>query len=342
MSKREMLAKVLVRSGLVSLLGKAHSLRHKDVKVLAYHRVLPRSEEANFAYDLELVSAWEEEFDWQMAYVARHHEVITCVELARFSETGKWPSRPCALITFDDGYLDNHDVAMPILQRHGIPAVIFVSTGYMGSEETFWYDLMTYAVLRSPATQLTRLDGQRVALGADEQARRAQLPGLLRHLKDISNTDRLATQARWHAELGVKAPSPAEAGLHRPMNWQQVRAMSGAGIEIGSHTVSHPVLSRVRDPEALRREIFGSKAAIEACTGKPVYALAYPTGGRQAYSEQAMACVREAGYRFAFTYESGINVPGAWDRCLLRRSAVERYVSRETFKAALAMPGIFP
>jgi peptidoglycan/xylan/chitin deacetylase (PgdA/CDA1 family) len=338
MSKREMLASVLVRSGLVGLVGKAHSLRYKDVKVLAYHRVLPRREEANFAYDLELVSAWEDEFDWQMAYLARHHEVITCVELARFVDTGKWPSRPCVLVTFDDGYLDNHDVAFPILQRHGIPAVIFVSTGYMGREETFWYDLLTHAVLRSSATHLTVQDGQRIELGASEQARRAVLPRLLRRLKDVSNAERLATQARWHAELGVPTPAAAEAGLHRPMNWQQVKAMSDAGIEIGSHTVSHPVLSRLQDPAELRREIVDSKAAIEAHTGKPVYSLAYPTGGRQAYSDQVMACIRDAGYRFAFTYEAAVNVPGAWDPYQLGRSAVERYVSRDMFRLALAAP----
>lgn len=342
MSKRELLASVLVRSGLVGAVGKAHSLLYKDLKVLAYHRVLPRSEEPNFAYDLELVSAWEDEFDWQMGQVARHHEVITCAELARFVDTGKWPSRPCAMITFDDGYLDNHDVAFPILQRHGIPAVIFVSTGYMEREETFWYDLLTHAVLRTAAPHVSTLDGQRIALGADEQARRAVLPGLLRHLKSVSNADRLATQTRWHAELGVPVPGRAEAGLHRPMTWRHVKALADAGIEIGSHTVSHPVLSRIQDPQELQREIADSKAAIEARTGKPVYSLAYPTGGPQAYSEQVVECVRQAGYRFAFRYESAVNVPGAWDPHKLGRSAVERYVTRESFRAALAMPGIFP
>jgi len=338
--KRELLAQLVVRSGLVGAVGKVHSLRHRDVKVLAYHRVLPRADEGSFPYDLELVSAWQDEFDWQMGYVAQRYEVITCRELARFEDTGKWPDKPCALVTFDDGYLDNHDVALPILRKHGIPAVIFVATGYMGASETFWYDKLAFDVLHARKSSLAlSTGGQEIALGEGQAARRQATIQLQRHLKKVSNPERLETLARWHEALDVAIPPTG--GLHRPMDWSHVRALSDAGIEIGSHTVSHPVLSRIVDVAELERELFDSKAAIEACTGQPVLSIAYPTGGRHAYNDTVVDCVKRGGYRFAFTYEGGVNKPTGWDPYRLARSAVERYVTRERFQAALANPGLF-
>lgn len=339
--KRELLAQLVVRSGAVRAVAKVHSLQHRDVKVLAYHRILPKVNEADFPYDLELVSAWQDEFDWQMGYLARHHEVITCRELARFIDTGEWPDKPCALVTFDDGYLDNHDVALPVLRRHGVPAVMYVSTGYMGASETFWYDRLAFDVLHARRASLTlSAGGKTVDLGEGHEARRAATIQLQRYLKTISNPERVQTLARWHEALDVSIEPPAGT-LDRPMDWHHVRALSDAGIEIGSHTVSHPVLSRVTDEAELAHELFASKAAIEACTGQPVLSIAYPTGGHSSYTDNVVDCVKRAGYRFAFTYEPGVNRPQDWDPYRLRRSAVERYVTRERFQAALAAPGLF-
>ena len=341
MAKKELMAQALVKTGLVRGLAGLHHMVRKDVKILAYHRVLPHQPEAGFPYDLELVSAWQEEFDWQMAYLARHYHVITCRELAGFMDEGRWPDKPCAMVTFDDGYLDNHDVALPILQRHGLPAVIFVTTGYMGGQATFWYDQLVHEVLHSKATHIHMQPGkQPMALGRTESQRRELGTHLLRHLKRVSNEERLATLARWHVELGVSG-TPDPASLHRPMDWHHVKALSDAGIEIGSHTVTHPVLSRIQDVEHLAHELVESKAAIERHLGKPVLSVAYPTGGSAAYTQQVMQCAERTGYRFAFTYEPGVNKPDDWHPYRLRRSAVERYSTRERFQAALAAPGFF-
>lgn len=341
MGKKEFLAQMAVRTGAHRLIDKAHSLRYRDVKVLAYHRILPRTDEQAFPFDMELVSAWSDEFDWQIKYLAKHYEVVTCRELASYLDSGHWPDRPCALVTFDDGYLDNHDVALPILQHHRVPAVFYVATGYMGSSETFWYDRLAFDILQSPARVLTLQAGAKtIAIPADRAGKRQAMGKALAHLKLIPNEERLHTLLAWREALGVEAVPP-QGGLHRPMDWPQVKAMSEAGMEIGSHTVSHPVLSRLRDAAELERELVESKAAIESCTGQPVLSLAYPTGGRHSYSEQVVDCIKRAGYRFAFTYEPSVNQPMQWDPYRLGRSAVERYVSRARFQAALAAPGFF-
>ena len=339
--KRELVARVMVHTGAMSLVGKLYNGLYKDVKILAYHRVLPKLDEATFPYDIELVSAWRDEFDWQMQYLARHFEVITCRELAQFVDSGKWPTRPCVLVTFDDGYLDNYEVALPVLQQHGLPAVMYVSTGYMGSDDVFWYDRLAFDVLHAQASSLELAPGGRVIqIPSGLEGRRMALMELLRYLKTISNPVRIETLVHWREALRVSA-QPDASGLHRPMNWDQVKALSDAGIEIGSHTVTHPVLSRVSDQAELELELMASKAAIEACTGKPVMSIAYPTGGHSSYTDRVVDCVKRAGYRFAFTYESGVNQPLSWDPYRLRRSAIERYVSRERFQALLAAPGLF-
>lgn len=338
--KRELLAKLLVRSHLVHGLAGVHHGLNQDLKVLAYHRVLPRVPEAGFPYDLELVSAWSDEFDWQMQYLAEHYHVITCRELAGYMDSGVWPDKPCAMVTFDDGYLDNHDIALPILKRHGLPATIFVATGYMGSDQTFWYDRLVFEVLRTQATQLAlKPGGDVVALGGTEGARRAASARLLTYLKKVPDAERLATLARWRDEMGV-ADVVSSSGLHRPMDWSHVKVLSDAGIEIGSHTVTHPVLSRISDADQLRWELKASKEAIEAHTGQPVLSLAYPTGG-QSFNDQVIALAKEAGYRFAFTYNGGVNKRDLGCLHSLKRAAIERYTTRERFQAALAAPGFF-
>ncbi|MES2098573.1 MAG: polysaccharide deacetylase family protein [Pseudomonadota bacterium] len=307
---------------------------------MAYHRVLPRVDEDSFSYDVELVSAWEDEFDWQVGYLARHHQVITCRDLAELIDAGRPVPREALIITFDDGYRDNHDVVLPILRRHGVPAVVYVTTGYVGSETTYWYDQLVYQMIHSATSHLSLTEGaEPLALGEGVADRRKVAVRALSHLKTLPDPQRHATLARWGRSLGVQPP--ASTGMHGSMSWAQIRAMSDAGVEIGSHSVTHPVLAKIADDAALERELVDSKHAIEQHTGRSVVSLAYPVGGPGAYSERVIGAVRRAGYRFAFTYEGGINIPSQWDDFRLRRMAVERYVSRARFQAMLAVPGLF-
>ena len=336
---RDHAAAWLVRTGLVRLAATIDSRLHHDLRVLAYHRVLPRTREADFGFDLELVSAWEEEFEWQVRHVARHHEVLTCRDLAALADAGRPLPRRALLITFDDGYRDNHDVALPILRRHAVPALVFVATGYMDRGGTFWYDQLVHDVLHSTARRVA-CAGSTVALGVEPASRRAGANELLTRLKRMPDEQRLADLAALRAQLHAPAPDTAST-LDRPMTWQEVRQLSDAGIEIGSHGVSHAVLANIADARALRRELVDSKAAIDRHTGQPTLSLAYPVGGRRAYDERVVAAAREAGYRYAFAYHAGPNPMGRLDPMRIRRLAVERYVTRERFAAMLAMPALF-
>lgn len=340
--RRDIAANLLVSFRLLSVVSAIGSARSPvDIKVLAYHRVVPKVDEATFFYDLELISAWQEEFDWQVALLARDYNVITCRDLAALLDQGRPVPKRTVIVTFDDGYRDNHSVALPILRTHKVPAVIFVATGMMDSEETFWYDRLLHDVVCTSASTVTlECTGEVIALGADIAARREAARTILKRLKTLPNQQRLDFLARVRDELAVPAPK-VKPEFDGPMSWAQVRDLSNAGIEIGSHSVTHPVLSRLNDPEQLKRELTESKSAIEAQTGAPVISLAYPVGGRTAYDETVITAAREAGYRFAFAYHAGPNRVGAFDPYRMRRLSVERYVSRNRFSAMLAAPSLF-
>ena len=339
--KRDMAAHLIVRSGLARPLAAAYEASCHRLRVLAYHRVLPREVEHGFSYDIELVSAWQDEFDWQVRYLAKHHEVITCHDLAALIDAGRPIPRNAVMITFDDGYRDNHDVALPILKSHGVPAVVFVATGYMGSRETYWYDRLVHQMLTVEQAALPMPGGApALVVGGGEGQRRRAAHAALKHLKVLPDAQRRETLERWRIAMGA-AEHDEFGGVDGPMDWAEVRRLSDAGIEIGSHSVTHPVLAQIGDDAQLERELVDSKAEIEARIGRPVVSLAYPVGGPGAYSERVVDVARRAGYRFGFTYESGVVDPQRMDAFRLRRLPVERYISRDRFRAMLAMPPLF-
>lgn len=339
--KRDVLASVAARSGLLGIVRAGRRLYLRDVRILAYHRILPKLEEATYPFDPDLVSAWTEDFDWQMKYVAERFDVLTCRDVVESIDNGKRLPRRPLVVTFDDGFVDNHAYAYPILRRHKVPAVIFLATGYIGSEETFWFDWLAYALMRTdtmhvPASEI----GVVLDLSGGIAQRRLAIKSVLRHIKQVQNDERHAILRKLQEILNVRV-LPSDRKMSAALNWEQVQAMAGDGIEFGSHTVTHPVLSRVSDAGSLDHELSESRMEIERRTGQPVVALAYPVGGQSAINDRVIDAVARAGYRMALTYESGLNVPGRWDRFRLKRLPVERYLSRDMFRALIEMPEVF-
>lgn len=338
--KKDALARLMASSGLVGVISAAHdSVRH-DLRVLAYHRVLPRLDQDNFDYDVELVSAWEEEFDWQMGHLARHYRVITPRELVRILDAGKPVPRNAAMVTFDDGYRDNHAIALPILRRHGLAATMFVTTGYLDTPDLYWFDELAYCIKTTPEARLQLGPDAALDLAGGRAQRQLACEQALRYLKVMNNELRQATVKRWIQALRVGLPKQRDA-MHGSMSWAQVKNLADNGMEIGSHSVTHPVLPSVPDDAQLRRELFDSKQDIEARTGQPVVSIAYPVGGPRSYDERVIRMVRDCGYRLAFTYTAGENHPASWNPFRLCRMAVERYTTRDRFAAMLAAPALF-
>jgi peptidoglycan/xylan/chitin deacetylase (PgdA/CDA1 family) len=338
--KTALLAKWLSRLGLV---GVTRAMRHalgRHLPVLAYHRIYDLDDEDQFPFDPELVSASVEEFRWQMVHLRRHYNPITFAEFLDAAKSGKrLPPRP-VIVTFDDGFEDNYRLAFPILRELGVPATIFLATEYIGGNHTFWFDEVAFLVNSARSGSL-RLDSVSLSLelGPDRVSRKIQLRTLLRRYKEVSNAERLAGIQELRERVGADRPIEAQAES-RPMTWEHAREMAAGGIEFGSHTVTHPILSRVA-PEGVTEELQQSKEAIERNLEKPVRTLSYPVGGVAGINPMVCQTAQDTGYEIAVSYISGTNRLAALNRYAMRRLHVERYVDRSGFAAMLAFPELF-
>ena len=214
-----------------------------------------------------------------MAFIARTYVVLTLEELVERMARGALPRNALA-ITFDDGYRDNLTHAAPILARYGLPATIFVSTGFIGTGDVPWFDRMALAFKTTRADAYRAPWGEQLGLATTE-ARRASLGRILERMKGLSDDELRSTVERVCLELGVTGESAFKNVM---LSWDDVHALGGLGFSVGAHTVTHPILSRVSRARA-EAEIRGSRAMIEAACGQEPRAFAYPNGGPADYTE---------------------------------------------------------
>lgn len=336
--RKDLLARVIGAMGLPAVLQN-FSVGGADVPILAYHRVLDLPADADsYPFNPELVSASVAGFATQMRYLKQHLTPITFAQLqAAISGIEPLPPR-AVIVTFDDGFDDNYHFAFPILRELQIPATFFIATGYVGSGESFWFERL-YGLFVASAPQVISLDvlAKRVTLGATAALRRQQAISLLQMVKHLSNADRLSMLEQIETQLAPTANLERHQALSRALSWQQIGEMAAAGMEFGSHSVTHPVLTQISDQD-LAWELVWSRRTLEQHIGRKCTAFCYPMGLADTRME---AAAEEAGYDFAAGYLPGVNSYGNLERFLLRRLHVERYTSAPYFEAMLAIPSLF-
>ena len=285
----------LYHSGLIGPIARAvaHAHRKPQVPILPLHRVNDDNDPFMAAMPTAIFAA-------RMAHIARHYRVLTVEDLAQRLQEGRAPHNALA-ITFDDGYRDNLTHAAPILSRLGLPATIFLVTGYIDTPRALWFDRLALAFKSACARQVTLTDGRVVTLRTVEE-RLAALSAARALLKLLPDDQRSVA-----LEELIQALRPLPERPKRLMlGWDEVAALRGLGFAIGAHTVTHPIMSRLT-PSQVREEIHGSKAAIEKAVGAPVRAFAYPNGRDDDYNEAVTQVVRDAGFTCAVTTKRGLN-----------------------------------
>lgn len=330
MITRDILVRVTDALGLNAALARV--ARRPGLVVLAYHRI---GDAANQPFDDELFSASADDFRAQLRHLQRHVDVISASTLLEATRHGRLElSRPSALITFDDGYRDNCDVAMPILRELGLPAVFFIAAGYIDSRRLTWWDRVACIVKQSARPSLTLSYPEPLTVDLRNGGRPAAIRQILRAYKRTPDVDDARFFAMLEHEAGVTAQGvPGSSDLF--MTWDQVRTLVSAGMEIGGHTYNHPVLSRV-PADAQRHELSHAKQRIEAETGVEVRLMAYPVGGREAFTTVTQQLAADTGYRAAFSYYGGVNRPGDSGLFDLKREAVDRDDSLAMFRYRVA------
>lgn len=321
------------------LLGPLQHMRgwwRRDLRILAYHRVLAQFEPEAFEFDLDLVSASAEGFREQMQLLRRRFQPMRLGDAVVAIMSGKPLPANAVVVTFDDGYDDNYRVAYPILRELGIPATFFVSTGHIDSGLPYDYDWLVHMLL---ATTRSRITIPELAMDTPAPpargARRDLVAHALRRLKMLdgpAQVDLVARLARdWHM---LREQSHADC---QPMSWTQLREMHASGFEIGSHGVHHRMLAKLPQQE-LEFELRESKAVLERELDAPASLLAYPVGGYSAFDDRVIDATAAAGYQAACSYITGTNALAGLQRYALRRLAVERNMGLGWFAAMLALP----
>ena len=267
------------------------------LSILVFHRVLAQPDPL---FPGELDSA---QFDQLMCTVSRAFTVITLGQAMRSLAAGSLPSR-ALVITFDDGYADNCEVALPILRRHGLAGTFFVASGFLNGGR-MWNDTIieTLRLATVPSIDLSEFGlGARTLDGPAQ--RRSAIDAMLQVVKYQAPEQRTVSLRRL-ATLAGYPVLPDDL----MMTTDQLRSMHRSGMEIGGHTIGHPILTTLPDDEA-RAEIDGGRRALQELIDAPVDVFAYPNGvPDRDYDVRHVDMVRSLGFLGAVTTARGAAGP---------------------------------
>lgn len=294
------------------------ALRGKAV-VLTYHRVLPAERQRN-SFSSNAIVVTPETFELHLKFIRRFLRPVAPAEFVRRLSSGQPVESRTCLVTFDDGWYDNMEYALPLLKKYGVPALLFVPTDFPDGDRYFWYDRLSRLMFygwqhREVAGEFFARRGASGILAMDEQGARQAIRTFIIELRNTRDTSVEDAIQELQSALTRTRPDLCLRGEDYFLSWQQLAALLESEVFfIGSHAVTHRSMTEI-DLEKVSDELVRSKAEIQRRLGVEPTLFAYPNGDVNA---QIAERVREAGYAFAFTTEVGF-VSKRCSRWLLRR-----------------------
>lgn len=328
------------RVGVLDLLAGGRRLwPRRALVVLNYHRVIDHETDL----DEGVVSATAEEFDAQMRLLSETARCLSVDELVQVMRGDMAMPDNAVMITFDDGYADNFDAALPSLLRYGVRATFFITTGYIETGRLPWWDRVSYVLKRTSAERIQLRYPVQINLPlATPRDRLRARRTLLRVVKQVYGLDheRFFASIEEHAGVAVD-----EAQLCRGlfMSWAQIAELQRRGMDIGAHTHTHRVLQTLSEAEAAE-ELRVPTEILRERLGVTPRAIAYPVGFPLSPTSALRRLVQEAGFEVGFTFVPGVITPPpdgpVVDRYNLPRLPVDRSVggAAARFKLALLAP----
>lgn len=324
--------------------------------VLIYHRVV------DLDSDPQRLSVTPDNFEMQMDVISRNFHPISLKELVDDLARGKIRDRTC-VITIDDGYEDNYLHARPVLEKFGIPATIFVSSGFIGTRREFWWDELDRLILHNqslPDEVHISVNGTEHCWPVSEKEHNAGWHVQSTQTASAENRDRFGRHEIYMGLCQLLQPMEVEQingalvqlrevtgdsgdarQKHIAMNAEQVRSLHQGGlIDIGAHTQSHVNLA-TQPVIKQKMEIEGSKSDLETMLGSKVESFSYPFGALRNYSDQSIKCVKNAGFnsavsgyssnvtRLTSAYEIPRRVVRDWDAETFEMKLVQYYSGRK-------------
>ncbi len=339
-SLHERVARFLDRTGALEAAMRARRFAPiSTVSIVTFHRLAEDGADARF--DPGVVDATPAQFRRRVETLARVGTPIDIDQLVGALHGAALPPNP-VMITFDDGYRSCREVALPILQRLGVPATFFIATGFPDRGQLYWWEQIAVVLHQARGRTAELSYPHALRIEASDPAARAQLDNVVKNTRGL-DLDRFLRELRTALEVPWSAAIEAGLAASLIMTWADIRALAAAGMGVESHTRSHRVLETLADDQ-LRDELIGSRRDLEAQLGRPVRALTYPVGRLPPL--RVRRATAEAGYEVGLSNASGVN--HLWpraisrnlrlDRFAIRRLATERRQSDALFLTQIAIP----
>lgn len=274
------------------------------VKVLLYHRI------NSLLHDPLQLAVYPENFYEQLNSLKKKYSFITVEELSDALLNNKKIKGKTILITFDDGYADNFTYALPILESLQVPAIFFITTSHLNTNEELWWDELSRIILQN-----NHLPEKIILVQQSPENREINLPTsnkeiLFNTIHDYLKFANLSYRNKILISLREQIHNTLEKNIdNRLMNFDELNKMSQSKfVTIGAHTVNHLSLG-IQQVNDQQNEIIESKKILERVIKKPVNFFAYPYGTTKDFSEQTVRLLAESGWQLAFAnYYGFVNV----------------------------------
>lgn len=297
MTMKALAKNVLTRTGILRLLA---SRQRRGVGILMYHSVM---ESPGLVVDSlgEIVHSVRV-FEAQMQMVARDFHPVSLEDASRYvTGEAEFPKRP-VVVTFDDGYTDNYEVAMPILNRCGIRAAFYITVDCVERKTLPWPSRLRFAFRKTK--KKTWVDGMQMpwSLASPKEREHAYMNACDQYCK-LSGDVLEREVKRTELDLDAKVADDSRSLM---MDWEQIRGLAKNGHTIGSHTMTHPNLAFL-EIEDVRRELSDSKRQMESRVGTAIRHVSYPCPALfPNWTQQTTEESQRAGYKTAVTTASGL------------------------------------
>lgn len=303
-----LLSKTVRKIGPLGGYALARQLSRKQPRILMYHR-----------FSDPPIKDWASPacFEEQVKHIRKHYRPFSLVGLIQYAERHGGMPEHAVVITVDDGYRDFYDYAFPILHRHGVPATLFATTGFVDRRLWLWPDKVTWLLKNARRVTADATFGSVILTAGqycEDFSNKCWQP-LITHGLSIPDHEKHAFIADLANVLGLELPAtiPEEFA---PISWEQLKELEAAGIEVGGHTVTHPTLGQVTEVQA-RDEIFGCRDELIEHLGAKPRTFCYPNGQPSDFQDFLLPLVEQAGFLGAVTAFADAN--GTSERFAMRR-----------------------
>jgi peptidoglycan/xylan/chitin deacetylase (PgdA/CDA1 family) len=329
-----MLNKSVLKSLLIRLSGyEAYKwiTRKNGLYCFNYHRI---GDCTLTPFDPNIYSCTVEQFRKQLQLIKKYFHVITLDEAILLTENKLPLDKRYALITFDDGYIDNYIEAYPVLKEEEINAVFFIPTDYVGSGLIPWWDEIAWILKNTSKKEFSFAGKGTIYLNA------LVLDNVIRKFLTLIKSDPRTMDEKM-LELRTKLDceyivDPKDASLF--VSWDQIKEMKSGGMTIGSHTCSHRILTHI-DKENQLLELAQSKLYLEQHLGCNIDSVAYPVGQSNTFNDEICEMTKKLNYKIAFTFTNAVNDLPIGNPYKVSRLGIDNHPSLMVLKQKIIMSG---